>query len=230
MRPHRLFGLSLASMIVVSVLVGACTRSASTPPPTGAPKGETPSAPSGQQATMEAVRSALLTQTAQATANAPGATDTPSLPSTPTAETPTPGLTQVTIVTPSAGGQTEYTVKEGDWVYSIARKFGVDPEAIISLNGLTAPYALQVGQVLKIPAAGTPVPPTAVAPTITPGGPTLTPGGPTATPGGRIHIVQQGEWVYSIARQYGVDPYAIINANHLQAPYLIYPGDKLIIP
>ncbi|GAP62946.1 hypothetical protein ARMA_1369 [Ardenticatena maritima] len=42
--------------------------------------------------------------------------------------------------------------------------------------------------------------------------------------------MQEGEWLYAIARTYGVSPDAIIAANNLQPPYTVYPGQKLIIP
>ena len=45
-----------------------------------------------------------------------------------------------------------WTVSPGETVYSIACEYGdVWPEAIIAVNGLTAPYELQPGQVLQIP-------------------------------------------------------------------------------
>jgi LysM repeat protein len=44
------------------------------------------------------------------------------------------------------------------------------------------------------------------------------------------HTVQPGEWIYSIARQYNVSPQAIIEANALQDPSLLYSGQQLIIP
>ena len=43
------------------------------------------------------------------------------------------------------------TVAEGDSVHRIARQYGVTPHAIISLNGLSEPYWLLVGQRLRIP-------------------------------------------------------------------------------
>ena len=43
------------------------------------------------------------------------------------------------------------TVAEGDSVHRIARQHGVEPSAIISLNGLSEPYWLLVGQRLRIP-------------------------------------------------------------------------------
>lgn len=45
-----------------------------------------------------------------------------------------------------------------------------------------------------------------------------------------VHIVQRGETVSSIARRYNVSPSAIIAANNLSNPNLIYPGQRLIIP
>lgn len=52
-----------------------------------------------------------------------------------------------------------------------------------------------------------------------------------ATTEERIHVVQRGEWVYSIARQYpGVSPQDIIRANNLRSPNTVYVGQKLIIP
>jgi len=230
MRFPRLTGLAIASLIVMALFLGACTRTATTPSPT-AGTGQTPAALTGQQATMEAVRSALLTQTAQAAAGSGGATSTPLV--VVTQASGATGTPQATSASTSAAattcGPTSYTVLSGEWVYSIARKFGVDPQAIIDLNGLVAPYELSPGQSLKIPGScpggTTPV----VVATVTPGGPTITPGG-TAAAGGTSYTVQAGEWVYSIARKFGVDPQAIIDANNLQPPYTLSVGQKLIIP
>jgi LysM repeat protein len=45
-----------------------------------------------------------------------------------------------------------YTVRAGDTIYTIACDFGdVDPNAIVIVNNLVAPYTLQAGQVLQIP-------------------------------------------------------------------------------
>jgi LysM repeat protein len=44
------------------------------------------------------------------------------------------------------------------------------------------------------------------------------------------HIVKPGEYVAQIARMYGVSSQAIIQANNLWHPNLIYPGQRLLIP
>ena len=44
------------------------------------------------------------------------------------------------------------------------------------------------------------------------------------------HIVQKGECIYAIARQYQVGPIALANYNHLSEPYRLSAGEKLLIP
>ncbi|MEJ2013135.1 MAG: LysM peptidoglycan-binding domain-containing protein [Anaerolineales bacterium] len=212
--------LVLTLIIILVLGVTGCTRSASTPPPssdegTGEPQSET-------EATMDAVRSAILTQTAQALEAGGGATATPTPeptenPTTAAAETAAPTATAIP-------DQIEYTVQPGDWIFKIARQFGVDPQEIIDLNELTNPASLEVGTVLKIPGA-------AVEPTSEPAPLVTTTGTPgTAVPSGTVHIVQPGEWIWQIARLYGVDPQAIIDLNQLTSPATIYPGQELLIP
>ena len=45
------------------------------------------------------------------------------------------------------------TVRPGDTVYAISRRTGVSPKAIIAENRLAPPYALNIGQTLRIPTA-----------------------------------------------------------------------------
>lgn len=60
---------------------------------------------------------------------------TPSTPSTP-ATKPTNADT--------------YTVQKGDWLSKIGEKTGIDWEVIAKLNGITEPWIIKVGQVLKL--------------------------------------------------------------------------------
>jgi len=53
-------------------------------------------------------------------------------------------------------------------------------------------------------------------------------GGPL--PGTTVHIVQQGETLFSIARQYGLTIDAITHANGIPDPRQIYAGQRLVIP
>jgi LysM repeat protein len=45
-----------------------------------------------------------------------------------------------------------------------------------------------------------------------------------------VHIVQSGETLYSIARSYGVNMWAIARANGITDPNHIYAGQRLVIP
>ena len=208
----------LAGIIILGVILAGCERSASTAPPDTDTGGLTDEEIS-QRATMDAVRAALLTQTQT---EPPEETDVPTSTPTPTVEvptsTPTPeGPTETPVVvfntpTSQAGQETTYTVQAGDSVYSLARAFSVSPDDIIARNNLQYPYYLDVGQELIIPAAGT------------------SPPDSTPPAGGQEHTVQQGEWIYSIARKYGVSPDDIIAANNLVYPYTLYPGDVIYIP
>jgi len=47
----------------------------------------------------------------------------------------------------------EYTLKEGDTLFSVARKFGVHYDRIAKANGIDAPEVLETGQTLVIPPA-----------------------------------------------------------------------------
>jgi lipoprotein NlpD len=48
-----------------------------------------------------------------------------------------------------------YTVKDGDTLFSIARRVGASPEALEKLNGISDPSKLKVGTVLRIPSVYT---------------------------------------------------------------------------
>jgi len=132
----------------------------------------------------------------------------------PAAELATPTPTSAPPVTPATEAQTtEYTVKAGETLFSIAQRLGTDVETLRRLNNLTSD-AIAAGQVLKVPV----------------GVPTGTPPA-TPAPGRQVeHIVQRGEYLALIANRYGVSTNAIIKANNLRNPNFIYPGQKLIIP
>ena len=47
---------------------------------------------------------------------------------------------------------------------------------------------------------------------------------------GTTHVVVPGDTVFTLSRRSGVPTRAIIDANRLQAPYVLNPGDRLTIP
>jgi spore germination protein len=139
----------------------------------------------------------------------------------PTAEQPTVVVvpTSSSVSTPAqptpstpSGEYLMHTVQQGETLTSIAQRYGTTAQAIAQANNLVNPNQIYVGQQLKIPTTGS------------------SSGG---TSGCRIsHTVRSGEWVWQIARDYGVSPYDILAANGLtiQTANTIYPGMVLCIP
>ncbi len=76
----------------------------------------------------------------------PAGTTGPAVASTTKPPAPLPAT-----ATPGANPPT-YTVKSGDTLLAIARRFGVDAADLIKLNDLTDADNLKIDQVLKIPA------------------------------------------------------------------------------
>lgn len=139
---------------------------------------------------------------------APGSTNPPPTGSTPTAPN----------VPPATGNPSTYTVQRGEWLYSIARKFGITVSALLAANPGTNPNFVYPGQVLNIPGGG-PNPNPNPSPS------------PNPNPGpGNTYVVAQGDTLFSIAVRFHTTAYAIQIANHLPNPNFIYPGQTLIIP
>ena len=98
-----------------------------------------------------------------------------------------------------------YTVKKGDTLYSIATNNNTTVDKLKQLNNLTS-NILTIGQTLKIPTTEIIEIPTT---TIT-------------------HIVEPGETLYSIAREYNTTVNNIMKLNNLTTS-LLNVGQKLII-
>lgn len=112
-------------------------------------------------------------------------------------ETPLPKLTQpAPQPTPPVSGGT-YTVKSGDTLSEIAQKFGMSTNALASLNGISNPNLINIGQVLKV------------------------------TGDARIYTVQSGDALSVIAQRLGVSMNHLINMNGISNPNLIFPGQQL---
>jgi LysM repeat protein len=109
-----------------------------------------------------------------------------------------------------------YTVQRGDTLSGIAYRFGTTVQAIMAANGLANANYIYVGQRLLIPGRSQP-----------PTGPTPVPP-PAST--GCYHTVQRGESLSTIARLYGVNPYDIARSNGIVYPYVVYVGQRLLIP
>lgn len=141
----------LLLVAIFAVGVAACTRSASTDP-VGVPT-EDP---------LVSIFNTMATQTALAAQDKTGeqptleVTATPLFGSTATIEaSPTPEATPTTTPAPitQLAVPSSYTLHEGEWPYCLARRFDINPDALLSANGLNQNNAnsLSVGTTITIP-------------------------------------------------------------------------------
>ncbi|MDW8325844.1 MAG: LysM peptidoglycan-binding domain-containing protein [Anaerolineales bacterium] len=129
-------------------------------------------------------------------------------------------------VQPPSGETTVYTVQPGDWLARIAARFGVSVQAILNANPGINPNRIFVGQRIIIPGGGSSGQPTAPPATQPPG----TSAPPPSSGSGQVYIVQRGDTLARIAARFGVSVQAILSANGMTNPNLIYVGQRLTIP
>lgn len=96
-----------------------------------------------------------------------------------------------------------YTVRSGDTLSSIAAKFGTNYQALASLNGISNPNLIYVGQVLRVNGS--------------------------ANAGSVYYTVRAGDNLSAIASRYGTSYQSIASLNGLANPNLIYAGQTLKI-
>lgn len=97
-----------------------------------------------------------------------------------------------------------YTVKRGDTLWKISKRYGVSIEKIVSLNNIQNPNLIYTGQRLRIPVSS-----------------------------GQTNIiyyrVRRGDCLWRIARRYGTTVNNLVRLNKIRNPNLIYIGQVLRI-
>ena len=108
-----------------------------------------------------------------------------------------------------------YTLQSGEFVYCIARRFNINPDEILALNGITDSQTIYPGLTIKLPQAA------------------------SAFPGNRMlrnhpasyTVSGSGESVYSVACAFGdIDPARIAQANNISVGASLSAGQTLNIP
>lgn len=109
--------------------------------------------------------------------------------------------------TPSPQTEVVYTVQPGDNLYRIGLINNINWTQIAEANGIVNPNQITVGQQLKIPVDK-----------------------PSSGQQSFNHTVQPRETLFLISLRYGVAWPAVAEANDLESPYVIFPGQTLVIP
>jgi len=155
----------------------------------------------------------ITPQAATATATPIVITNSTSTATLAVAQTQQSGPTATTI--PAGSRPTSYTLQPGEFVYCIARRFNVDPDEILALNGIVNSQTVYPGLVIKIPQTGNPFP-----------GDRMLRNHPTT-----YTVSQADETVYSVACAFGdIDPSLIAQANGISAGAKLNAGQTLNIP
>jgi N-acetylmuramoyl-L-alanine amidase len=117
--------------------------------------------------------------------------------------------------------RTIHVVKSGATLWGIAGHYGVSVSAIVAANEIADPGRIFAGQRLVIPGASARRP------------------DPRPSSSGRsqprqtaavVHVVSRGSTLWGIAQRYGVSVAAIVAANRIGNPSLIFAGQRLSIP
>ncbi len=223
--------LAVIAVLLLGLTLTACTRQASTATVPTQPAAQ-PTSSVAEDPTMAAVRqtaavmateSAAQTQ-AVATQAAGGAEATSAVVATPEAKelpsaTPAAVTTAVAAPTQAAPAATAiptavvcanpYVVKDGDWIYKIARLCHVDPLAILAANPGVNPNFIIPGQKLNLPTGAA--------------------AAPSQTCTGNYSVVK-GDTLFSIAYRCGLTTEEMAAKNGLRYPFVIHPGDVLKFP
>lgn len=225
---------ALIIIVLAALLLSACEQNIGTPVPTPKKGGKQAQA----SATVDSAMGELElfgTQTAEALAGTPSdglpsfdegtATVTPGGLEQPTLDpnfpTPTGDIQMLATVTPQVIAQPTvqiarpgtYVLQQGEFIFCLARRFNVDVNQTLALNGLVDSETIQPGLVVQIPASGNFA------------------GERALRQHPATYTVRSGDSIYSIACQYGdVDPLNIAAVNGLAAPYTLTVGAQINIP
>jgi len=108
-----------------------------------------------------------------------------------------------------------YTLRPGEFPYCIARRFDVDPNELLALNGLGNHQVFYVGTVIQLPRTGNPFP-----------GNRMLRSHPTT-----YTVARQNETLYGVACLFGdVAPAIIAQANNISVDSTLFVGQQLAIP
>jgi len=140
------------------------------------------------------------------------ATNTPSVSVNPTSTLAVPNVPNATPI-PAGSRPATYTLHQGEFPWCIARRFDVDPVALLSLSGLSEGVVYPPGTSLQIPQTGS------------------FPGARALGTHPTTYNVTSNETVYGVACTFGdIDPARIAQANNISVDAALSAGQTLSIP
>lgn len=111
----------------------------------------------------------------------------------------------------SRATQLSYTVRAGDTVSKIARKFQLSSNQLIQINNLGPKALIVPGQKLKLI------------------GDAVVPAVQKKADAATVHVVKRGETISSIAKTHKISITTVLAMNKLSATAIIFPGQRLVI-
>lgn len=213
---------------LISLVLSACTRSATSKNTTGGTATAEIPFPVGTLDT-----SAQLTEIVKQTQNSISTPIVPTvkvpqvntpvvaptiagLPTSAVAPTsaPRPAATKPPVILPTLSRPKTYTIQHGEWPICIARRYNLDLNSLLEANNLNMNSSPDPGTVLVIPQSGT-----------------WTSGDRALKAHPASYTVLSGDTINSIACKYGdVDPLAIATTNNLASPYTLNVGSVIQVP
>ncbi|MEA5096297.1 MAG: LysM peptidoglycan-binding domain-containing protein [Sedimentibacter saalensis] len=103
---------------------------------------------------------------------------------------------------PAYFGTLTHTVSQGDSLFNIAKKYNTTIENILKFNDIPNINMIRTGQQIIVPMS----PPESI-----------------------LYTVRPGDSLYNIALRHGTFVDNLIRFNYLNPPYIIYPGQQLIV-
>ncbi len=123
----------------------------------------------------------------------------------------------------TAGQMRQVFVRHGDTAYSIARNNGITVAQLGAANNIGAPYALSIGQRLRIPSPRADYSQTgSIAP--------ARPAAPRYQSSTLLVTVAPGDTLFSISKRYGTTVEEVARLNHISPPYALRLGQRLTVP
>lgn len=93
-----------------------------------------------------------------------------------------------------------YTVRAGDSLLNIAKRWNISLVSLINANNIKAPYTIYIGDQLSMP------------------------------PGVTTYVVKSGDSLFLISQMYRIPINLLAEVNGIGSPYILMPGQVLIIP